>query len=111
MDDQQLAPKQNELQIQELEKLLNQSILGFHHLFEKEQIAHILKKPTEEIDFFTVENMDIIQKLFNDLIKKSTMQEKQVYIERLNEKNFEILLRTYFHIVESTLLSSKPMKH
>ncbi|MCB0349817.1 MAG: hypothetical protein KDD38_01460 [Bdellovibrionales bacterium] len=111
MDDQQLTTKQSDLQIQELEKLLNQSIMGYHHLFDKEQIAHILKKPTEEIDFFTVENMDIIQKLFNDLIKKSTMQEKQAFIERLDEKNFEILLRTYFHIVESTLLSSEHMKH
>jgi len=111
MEDQQLPHKNTDLQIQELEKLLNQSILGFHHLFERRQITDILKTPTEELDFFTVENMNIIQKLFTDLIKKSTMQEKQAFIERLDKKNCEILLRSYFHIVESTLLTSEHEKH
>jgi hypothetical protein len=115
MDDQRndikINTKQNEIQIKELEKLLNQSMRGFHHLFEKERIAEILKTPTEELDFFTVEYMTTIQKLFDDLIKKDTIQEKQAFIERLTEKNFEILLRTYFHIVDSTLLSQEHIKH
>ncbi|OFZ19966.1 MAG: hypothetical protein A2Z20_10475 [Bdellovibrionales bacterium RBG_16_40_8] len=111
MNDQQLTGKQKDLQIAELEKLLNQSVLGFHHLFHKEQIATILKTPTEALDFFTVENMDIIHKLFNELIKKDSMQEKQAFIDRLDPKNFEILLRTYFHIVDSTILKSHHQKH
>lgn len=111
MDVKQLSNKQNDLQIQELEKLLNQSIRGFHHLFDKNKITEILKTPTEELDFFTLENMDLIQKLFNDLIKKETVQEKQAYIDRLSNKDFEVLLRTYFHIVDSTLISSDPLKH
>jgi hypothetical protein len=111
MDDQQLTTKKTDIEIQELEKLLNQSIMGFHHLFDKDQISDILKVPTEELDFFTVENMGIIQKLFTELIKKSTMQEKQAFIERLDKKHFEILLRSYFHIVESTLLTSEHQKH
>lgn len=111
MEDQQNLPNKCDIQIEELEKLLNQSIKGYHHLFDKDKIAQILKTPTEEIDFFTVENMDIIQKLFNDLIKKNSMQEKQAFIEKLDEKNFEILLRTYFHIVESTMLSSVHQRH
>ncbi len=111
MDDQQQIANKCDIQIEELEKLLNQSINGYHHLFDKEKITQILKTPTEQIDFFTVENMDIIQKLFNELIKKSTMQEKQAFIEKLDEKNFEILLRTYFHIVESTMLSADHQKH
>lgn len=106
MDDQQLNPKQTDLQIAELEKFLNQSIRGFHHLFDKEKITEILKTPTEELDFFTIENMETIQKLFNELIKKDTMQEKQAFIESLDERKFEILLRTYFHIVDSTMVSS-----
>lgn len=111
MADQQQTNKQKDLQIEELEKLLNQSIRGFHHLFNKDQITSILKIPTEELDFFTVENMDVIQKLFNQLIKKNSMQEKQAFIEHLDAKNFEILLRTYFHIVDSTLLTSEHERH
>jgi len=101
----------HEVQIEDLEKLLNQSMRGFHHLFNKSRIAEILKTPTEEIDFFTTENMETIQKLFDDLMKKSSYQEKLAYIERLNDKNFEILLRTYFHIVDSTLMSQDAQKH
>ena len=100
-----------DFKIEELEKLLNQSLLGVHHLFENQKIAQILKKPTEEIDFFTVENMDLIQKLFNQLIQKKTFEEKRAFIERLNEKDFEVLLRTYFHIVESTIMTNEPLKH
>jgi hypothetical protein len=97
--------------IEALEKLLDQSMMGIHHLFENRQIAHILKRPTEEIDFFTVENMQLIQKLFDQLIQKSSIEEKRAFIERLAPSNFEILLRTYFHIVESTLLTQDPMRH
>jgi hypothetical protein len=111
MDQKQITGPQNDLQIDELEKLLNQSIRGFHHLFEKDKITEILKTPTEELDFFTIENMNTIQKLFDQLIKKNTIQEKQAFIDRLSEKHFEILLRTYFHIVDSTLMSSDHQKH
>lgn len=111
MNDQLPAGKQQDLQIEQLEKLLNQSMMGFHHLFHKDQITDILKTPTEALDFFTVENMDTITKLFNELIKKKSMQEKQAFIERLDPKNFEILLRTYFHIVDSTILRSDYQKH
>jgi hypothetical protein len=55
--------------------------------------------------------MDIIQKLFNQLIKKATIEEKRAFIEHLDEKKFEILLRTDFHIVDSTLMSSSHEKH
>lgn len=111
MDDQQQLTDKCDIQIDELEKLLNQSIKGYHHLFDREKITQILKTPTEEIDFFTIENMDIIQKLFDELIKKNSMQEKQAFIEKLDEKHFEILLRTYFHIVESTMLTNDIQKH
>lgn len=101
----------DESQIQALEKLLNQSIMGFHHLFDHTQVAAILKKPTEEIDFFTSDNIEKVQKLFTQLIQKNTIEEKRAFIESLRPDKYEILLRTYFHIVESTLLSSERAKH
>ena len=113
MDDQQInnTNKLKNSDIEALEKLLNQSVRGLHHLFDKQQITEILKTPTEELDFFTVENMTLIQKLFDELIKKDTFQSKLAYIERLDKKKFEMLLRTYFHIVESTIISSNNLKH
>ncbi len=97
--------------LEALEKLLNQSMMGIHHLFENGQIAQILKTPTEEIDFFTNQNMDVIQKLFDQLIQKSSIEEKRAFIERLSPVHYEMLLRTYFHIVESTLLTNGVVRH
>ncbi len=97
--------------LEALEKLLNQSMMGIHHLFENRQIANILKTPTEEIDFFTSKNMDVIQKLFDQLIQKSSIEEKRAFIDRLSPVQYEMLLRTYFHIVESTLLTNGVVRH
>jgi hypothetical protein len=97
--------------IAHLERLLHQSIIGFHHLFDHKSVAEILKVPTEKIDFFTTENMDIIQKLFDRLIQKHSVEEKRAYIDSLKPKEFEILLRTYFHIVDSTIMSGEHIKH
>jgi hypothetical protein len=44
-------------------------------------------------------------------MKKDSYHEKMAYIDRLNEKNFEILLRTYFHIVDSTILTQDVQRH
>lgn len=101
----------NDKNIAHLEKLLDQSMMGYHHLFDHERIAEILKTPTEKMDFFTNENMEVIQKLFDRLILKHSVEEKRAYIESLAAKEFEILLRTYFHIVESTIMSGDPTKH
>ncbi len=103
--------KIEDVNIAALEKLLNQSMMGIHHLFDNNQIAIVLKKPTEELDFFTAENMNVIQRLFDQLIQKTSIEEKRAFIERLDPAQYEILLRTYFHIVESTLLTHKPTRH
>jgi poly(3-hydroxyalkanoate) synthetase len=101
----------NDKNIAQLEKLLDQSMMGFHHLFDNERIAEILKTPTEKMDFFTNENMELIQKIFDRLIVKQTVEEKHAYIESLDNKEFEILLRSYFHIVDSTIMSGEHTRH
>ncbi len=97
--------------LDKIEVLLTQSMKGIHLLYDNDTIAKILQIPTEELDFFNFENMDKIQELFSDLITKESFEEKQRYINNLNPDNYEILLRTYFHIVESTLLTATNYKH
>lgn len=97
--------------LDEIEHLLAQSLQGYHHLFDHLTIAQVLQKPTEELDFFSFDNMDRIQNLFTELVSKKGYGEKLDYIRGLEDDDFEILLRTYFHIVESTLLRSAEFKH
>jgi hypothetical protein len=94
-----------------IESLLSMSIKGIHQLFNHADIAEILKKPTEEIDFFNFQNMDKIQDLFLELIQKKTFEEKKVFLDGLSKENYEIVLRAYFHIVENTAKATHDFKH
>ena len=100
-----------EKNLEEIESLLSQSLKGIHYLFKNEDIKRILNKPTEDIDFFSFSNMDKIQDLFTDFIECETLQAKEDYLRNLDSDSYEILLRTYFHIVENTILASSPHKH
>lgn len=99
-------------QIKEIEFLFNQSINGLHLLFEdNKKLARILKNPTKEKSFFESGNMQKIQEIFTGLVSKKSLKEKQIYLTNLSSKNFEILVRTYFHIVDSTLSTQKKILH
>ena len=95
----------------EMELLLNQSIKGWHFLFDHKKVAQILKIPTEDLDIFSKENMNRIQSLLTGLLSKKSFYQKQSYLNSLDTDNFELLVRTYFHIVDSTLLASLERTH
>lgn len=100
-----------EKNLDKIEVLLIQSMRGFHLLYDNKAIAKVLQTPTERINFFSRDNMKRIQDLFSGLIEKETLQEKKDFINGLNRKDYEILLRTYFHILDSTLLTATELKH
>lgn len=100
-----------EAQIQALERFLQQSMMGVHHLFDHESIAKILKTPNEHTDFFKVENLDKIQALMVELAKRNTLEAKRGYLLDLDPASYELVVRTYFQIVDSTLITSKVSKH
>ncbi len=97
--------------LDQIEHLLAQSMNGVHLLFDNETIAKVLKVPTEHIDLFQLKNLDKIQELFTEFIKRETLQDKQLYLHSLDEKSFEMLLRTYFHIVDNSLMQAELDKH
>lgn len=97
--------------LDEIERLLNQSMNGIHVLFNNNKVAAILKKPTEELDFFNFERIDKIQTLFTKLVECPSLIQKQEYISNLHQDEFEILVRTYFHIVDNSLLAANRPRH
>ena len=101
----------DESQIQELERFLQQSMIGIHHLFEKDSITEILRTPNEETDFFNTENADRIQQLMIQLAQCPSLASKKHFLEDLDPESYELVVRTYFQIVDSTLLSSNISKH
>ena len=101
----------HEKHLDEIEFLLAQSMNGVHLLFDNTEIAQVLNKPTEEKELFSFENMDKIQELFSQLIEKGSVPEKLDFIHGLPVADFELLLRTYFHILDNTVLANTELKH
>ncbi len=96
----------NNSDLNSMEVFLNQSAKGYHFLFDHKQVAQILKNPTEKMNFFHKNNMPRIQELLTTLLAKKTFQQKQSYLNSLNDQNYEIVVRTYFHILEGAVFAS-----
>ena len=94
-----------------MEALLAQSMRGIHLLYENDTIAKILKKPTEEMNFFTLKNLQYIQDLFSRFIEIGGFEEKRLFLKNLDPESFEILLRTYFYILDNSIRTGDFFKH
>lgn len=89
--------------LDQIEYLLFQSTKGVHFLFDQKEIGQILKTPTNENEFFSKSNIDKVQAVFSDFLEQKTIVSKQIYLSNLDKESFEILVRTYFHIVENSV--------
>ena len=99
-------------QLKEIEFLFKQSVQGLHLLFDdNKKLTNILSKPTQEKSFFDSKNMRKIQEVFTGLVTKKSFKEKRNYLDNLNSESFEILVRTYFHILDNTISSQNNTVH
>ena len=98
-------------QLEQLEYLLAQSAQGVHLLFDHSDVAEIMSTPTEELDYFTFENINKVQSLFSAFMEKTTLLEKRIYIEGLDEDSYNLLVRAYFQILENAILTNSKLKH
>jgi hypothetical protein len=93
-----------------MEHLLAQSLNGIHLLFDNETIARILRTPTEEDKLFHHKNLAKIQDLFTRFLKNESLATKREFLATLDQESFEMLLRTYFHIVDNSI-ASESIRH
>ncbi len=80
-------------------------------LFDRTSLTEILKTPTEEEAFFNFQNIDRIQGLLSDFMQKKTFADKEEFVKQLNADHYELLVRTYFNIVENTIFENQPLRH
>ncbi len=98
-------------QLNEVEYLFNQSAQGLHVLFDNASIRRVLSTPTEDMDFFSFENVQKIQKILSDFIAKGSIKSKIDFLEQLDQDTYDLLLRTYFNIVENSIYEKGSEKH
>ena len=103
--------KVQEKSLERMEALLKQSAMGIHILFDNQSIAHVMGQGKDDKDFFDFNKMKRVQDVMTELIAKKTYREKVSYVQDLDDEAFEMLVRTYFHIVENTVRASSDHPH
>jgi len=89
-----------------LENLLDHSLQGIHLLFENDRVKKILSTPSEKTDFFSFENIEHVQELMTALLQKESFFAKVCFIQSLDDRKYETLVRAYFHILERAAQAS-----
>ena len=105
------ASTQELMQTAQIEYLIQQSTLGLHFLFNKKDVARVMMVPTDEREFFTLKNMERVQKLLTSFLEKPTLLAKERYLNSLGAMERDLMIRAYFHLVENTILSNYDLKH
>lgn len=105
------TPQIKEKGLEKMEALLSQSALGIHILFDNSAIAEVMGKNQDDKDFLDFEKMKKVQDVMTHLIGKKTFFEKVSYLRELDSESFEMLVRTYFHIVENTVRAKSDFSH
>ena len=100
-----------ESHLKNIEDILRHSMNGTHLLFNNEKVAEILSVPTENINFFSKKNMNKIEGLFNKLVLRKSLEDKQSFLNALPHEEFEIVVRLYFNILENSLKNASPTTH
>lgn len=103
--------KIEEKSLRQMEALLHHSARGVHILFDNESIANILKNPTDNKVFMDVQKIKLVQDILTQLIAKKSYNEKMAFLRDLDQESYEILIRTYFHIVENTVRTNSYLYH
>jgi len=99
----------SEDQLEQVEYLIGQSIQGNHILFDQDTIKRVFgafdnDNPSEK-EAYGVEHH------IERMILQPTLLQKRAYLEKLDHKTFELVVRTYFNIVENSLFEQTESKH
>ena len=96
-------------QLSQVEYLIHQSIQGHHLLFEPERVREIFfRAPYSE---FTEKDAYEMEHHIERLLLKPTLESKRAYLEQLDPRTYERVVRTYFNIVENNLFESVRVLH
>lgn len=93
--------------LEQLEFLLHQSMKGIHLLFDNDIIAKVLGANESEEKAFSMEKLKEMQSLLADFISKQSIQDKMDFLEDLDPKDYELLVKTYFNLLENSIKDSK----
>ena len=102
----------DENRLLQMEYLVDQSRMGHHLLFDNETVSRVFTEdPSTDEALFKVENLARIQDLLAEFMDKSTLKQKRKFLDTLGQEDHDLLVRTYFNIIENSIHSVVPFKH
>ena len=102
----------DENRLLQMEYLVDQSRMGHHLLFDNATVSRVFTEENENDEaMFQVENLARIQDLLAEFMDKSTLKEKRRFLDTLEDEDHDLLVRTYFNIIENSIHSVTPFKH
>ncbi len=111
MEGESTRPQIQEKHLAKMEALLRHSAMGVHIIFDNKELAAILAKNCDEKDFFDFQKMKQVQDAMTELVAKDSYFDKMSYLQDLSPESYELLVRTYFHIVENTVRANHSQNH
>lgn len=97
-------------QLKEVEYLIHQSIQGNHILFDSDTIRSAFLHSSSVSPLNTDENSEpsdedcySVEHHIESLISKPSLPQKRAYLDRLDTETRQLVIRTYFNIVENSL--------
>lgn len=97
--------------LEQIEYLLYQSTQGIHFMFDHAEAAKVLREAQDDSEFYTFSNSEKVQDMLSRFIERPTLGDKRLYLETLNEEEYKLLVRAYFHLVENTILANTSIRH
>ena len=101
----------NEREVQTIEYLIYQSTQGIHFLFNNDEIEAVMRMPDEGEAFFSIENMTKVQALLTQWLERPTFSEKRSFLDSLAHDQHAMLIRAYFHLVDTTIMTHSNLRH
>jgi len=87
-------------QMDELQFILSQAEIGVHVLFENHEIKKVFSKTLNLED-----NIEEVEKLMEEFIAVPSISGKKFYFDALDENEKDIIIRSYFNIIENNILA------
>lgn len=100
-------------QVAHVQYLLDQALQGNHVLFRPDELKGAFSRPRPEktTEGACAEDGYGVEHHIEKLMTLETLAQKRAYVERLDPTTFDRVVRTYFNIVENTLLDARKAAH
>ncbi len=97
--------------LEKMDQLIYQSARGIHILFDKADIVRAIRSEDPSLEENTIEKLKLVQELLYKFIRLKSVDDKQVYLQKLNPHDQALLIRAYFKIVDNSILNKTMEKH